>query len=121
MLAWQAERYPDSLAVEILNAPETYAAPTGKTVYIGTLYTPSNPAWQRFVVLNYTPVVLDGESEIPGFQPEGEPIDKPWSASYNRTETLDFTYTINTDKYQLNTLEKVDGAGIDMRFYSGTP
>ena len=114
LLAWQAERYPDSLAAEILNAPETYAAPTGKTVYIGTLYTPSNPAWQRFVVLNYTPVVLDGESEIPGFQPEGEPIDKPWSASYNRTETLDFTYTINTDKYQLNTLEKVDGAGIDI-------
>ena len=114
LLVWQAEHYPESLAAEILNAPEIYAAPTGKTVYIGTLYTPSNPAWQRFVVLNYTPVVLDGESEIPGFQPEGKPIDKAWTASYDRTETLDFSYTINTDKFQQNSLEKVDGAGIDI-------
>ena len=41
-------------------------------------------------------------------------MDKPWSASYSRTESLDFSYTINTDKIQLETLEKVDGAGIDI-------
>ena len=41
-------------------------------------------------------------------------MDKPWNASYERTETLDFSYTINTDKIQLETLEKVDGAGIDI-------
>ena len=81
LLSWQAEQYPDSIAAEIVNAPEVYAAPTGKTVYVGTLYTPSNAAWQRFVVLNYTPVVLSGDSEIPGFETGGESVDKPWSAS----------------------------------------
>lgn len=96
------------------NAPEAYAAPTGKTVYVGTLYTPSNAAWQRFVVLNYTPVVLSGDSEIPGFETGGESVDKPWSASYERSESLDFSYTVNTDKIQRDTLEKVDGAGIEI-------
>lgn len=106
LLSWQAEQYPDSIAAEIVNAPEAYAAPTGKTVYVGTLYTPSNAAWQRFVVLNYTPVVLSGDSEIPGFETGGESVDKPWSASYERSESLDFSYTVNTDKIQLDTLEK---------------
>ena len=114
LLSWQAEQYPDSIAAEIVNAPEAYAAPTGKTVYVGTLYTPSNAAWQRFVVLNYTPVVLGGDSEIPGFETGGESVDKPWSASYERSESLDFSYTVNTDKIQLDTLEKVDGAGIEI-------
>lgn len=114
LLSWQAEQYPDSIAAEIVNAPEAYAAPTGKTVYVGTLYTPSNAAWQRFVVLNYTPVVLSGDSEIPGFETGGESVDKPWSASYERSESLDFSYTVNTDKIQLDTLEKVDGAGIEI-------
>lgn len=83
-------------------------------MYVGTLYTPSNAAWQRFVVLNYTPVVLGGDSEIPGFETGGESVDKPWSASYERSESLDFSYTVNTDKIQLDTLEKVDGAGIEI-------
>ena len=47
LLSWQAEQYPDSIAAEIVNAPEAYAAPTGKTVYVGTLYTPSNAAYSQ--------------------------------------------------------------------------
>ena len=113
-LAWQAEQFPDSLAGEIVNGAATYADDTAETVYIGTLYVPSNAAWQRFVILDYTPVTLGGDNEIPELTPEGQPIDKPWSASYERTETLDFSYTINTNKIQLETLEKVDGAGIDI-------
>ena len=113
-LAWQAEQFPDSLANEIVNGTAVYADDTAETVYIGTLYVPSNAAWQRFVILDYTPVTLGGDNEIPELTPEGQPIDKPWSASYERTETLDFSYTINTDKIQLETLEKVDGAGIDI-------
>jgi len=113
-LAWQAEQFPDSLADEIVNGTEVYADDDAETVYIGTLYVPSNAAWQRFVILDYTPVTLGGDNEIPELTPEGQPIDKPWSASYERTETLDFSYTINTDKVQLETLEKVDGAGIDI-------
>ena len=113
-LVWQAEQFPDSLAGEIVNGAATYADDTAETVYIGTLYVPSNAAWQRFVILDYTPVTLGGDNEIPELTPEGQPVDKPWSASYERTETLDFSYTINTDKIQLETLEKVDGAGIDI-------
>ena len=113
-LAWQAEQFPDSLAGEIVNGAATYADDTAETVYIGTLYVPSNAAWQRFVILDYTPVTLGGDNEIPELTPEGQPVDKPWSASYERTETLDFSYSINTDKIQLETLEKVDGAGIDI-------
>lgn len=106
-LAWQAEQFPDSLAGEIVNGAATYADDTAETVYIGTLYVPSNAAWQRFVILDYTPVTLGGDNEIPELTPEGQPIDKPWSASYERTETLDFSYTINTNKIQLETLEKL--------------
>ena len=113
-LAWQAEQFPDSLADEIVNGTAVYADDDAETVYIGTLYVPSNAAWQRFVILDYTPVTLGGDNEIPELTPEGQPVDKPWSASYERTETLDFSYTINTDKIQLETLEKVDGAGIDI-------
>ena len=113
-LVWQAEQFPDSLADEIVNGTEVYADDDAETVYIGTLYVPSNAAWQRFVILDYTPVTLGGDNEIPELTPEGQPVDKPWSASYERTETLDFSYTINTDKIQLETLEKVDGAGIDI-------
>ncbi len=113
-LAWQAEQFPDSLAGEIVNGTAVYADDDAETVYIGTLYVPSNAAWQRFVILDYTPVTLGGDNEIPELTPEGQPVDKPWSASYERTETLDFSYSINTDKIQLETLEKVDGAGIDI-------
>ena len=113
-LVWQAEQFPDSLADEIVNGTAVYADDDAETVYIGTLYVPSNAAWQRFVILDYTPVTLGGDNEIPELTPEGQPVDKPWNASYERTETLDFSYTINTDKIQLETLEKVDGAGIDI-------
>ena len=113
-LVWQAEQFPDSLAGEIVNGTAVYADDDAETVYIGTLYVPSNAAWQRFVILDYTPVTLGGDNEIPELTPEGQPIDKPWNASYERTETLDFSYSINTDKIQLETLEKMDGAGIDI-------
>ena len=113
-LVWQAEQFPDSLADEIVNGTAVYADDDAETVYIGTLYVPSNAAWQRFAILDYTPVTLGVDNEIPELTPEGQPIDKPWSASYERTETLDFSYTINTNKIQLETLEKVDGAGIDI-------
>lgn len=117
-LAWQAQMYPDSMAASIvnqLNQATPYIGPgESQTVYLGTIYTPSNPAWQRFVFLDYNPVVLGGDTEIPGLTPDGEPIDIPWEASYERTATLDLTYTVNADKIQLETGEKVDGASIDI-------
>lgn len=44
-LVWQAEQFPDSLANEIVNGTEVYADDDAETVYIGTLYVPSNAAW----------------------------------------------------------------------------
>lgn len=117
-LAKQAEQYPDSLAAEILQemtaSVSTYANDDSRTVYLGTLYTPSNSAWQRFVILIYNPVSLGDNPDVPGLEPEGKPIEIPWEASYERTATLDFSYTVNTDKIQLETGEKVDDATIDI-------
>lgn len=117
-LTKQAEQYPDSLAAEILQemtpSVSTYANDDSRTVYLGTLYTPSNSAWQRFVILIYNPVSLGDNPDVPGLEPEGKPIEIPWEASYERTATLDFSYTVNTDKIQLETGEKVDDATIDI-------
>lgn len=117
-LAKQAEQYPDSLAAEILQemtpSISTFANDDSRTVYLGTLYTPSNSAWQRFVILIYNPVSLGDNPDVPGLEPEGKPIEIPWEASYERTATLDFSYTVNTDKIQLETGEKVDDATIDI-------
>lgn len=117
-LAKQAEQYPDSLAAEILQemtpSVSTFANDDSRTVYLGTLYTPSNSAWQRFVILIYNPVSLGDNPDVPGLEPEGKPIEIPWEASYERTATLDFSYTVNTDKIQLETGEKVDDATIDI-------
>lgn len=44
-LLWQAEQFPDSLAGEIVNGTAVYADDDAETVYIGTLYVPSNAAW----------------------------------------------------------------------------
>lgn len=113
-LAWQANAFPDSIAssiVEDLNKAVPYLGPgESQTVYLGTLYTPSNSAWQRFVVLDYTPVVLGGDTEIPGLTPEGQPIEIPWQASYERTATLDLEYTVQIDKSANITHEKLDDA-----------
>lgn len=113
-LSWQASAYPDSIAASIvddLNKAVPYLGPgESQTVYLGTLYTPSNSAWQRFVYLDYTPVVLGGDTEIPGLTPEGQPIEIPWQASYERTATLDLEYTVQIDKSANITHEKLDDA-----------
>ena len=113
-LSWQANTYPDSVAASIvddLNKAVPYLGPgESQTVYLGTIYTPSNSAWQRFVFLDYTPVVLGGDTEIPGLTPEGKPIEIPWEASYERTATLDLEYTVQIDKSANITHEKLDDA-----------
>lgn len=118
-LLWQAENYPDSLAadvVENLNQAEVYLGPgETQTVYIGTLYTPSNPAWQRFVILDYTLVTLGADSEIPGMNTEGTPVEIPWQASYERTAILDLTYTVKVDKSANITHEKLNDAVFTLR------
>ena len=105
--------YPDSRAAalyresaeELLNGVQTYTAEAGYYTYI---YQPAASGWQT--------VALIGPA-IEGEEPEPEPLPQEYYADWQAPAqtaggSFDLTFTVNTDKYQLNTLEKVDGAVI---------
>lgn len=107
------QHYPDSraaalyreLAEELLNGVQTYTAEAGYYTYI---YQPAASGWQT--------VALIGPA-IEGEEPEPEPVPQEYYADWQAPAqtaggSFDLTFTVNTDKYQLNTLEKVDGAVI---------
>ena len=107
------QHYPDSRAAalyresaeELLNGVQTYTAEAGYYTYI---YQPAVSGWQT--------VALIGPA-IEGEEPEPEPVPQEYYADWQAPAqtaggSFDLTFTINTDKYQLNTLEKVDGAVI---------
>ena len=109
------QHYPDSRAAalyresaeELLNGVQTYTAEAGYYTYI---YQPAASGWQT--------VALIGPA-IEGEEPEPEPELVPqeyyadWQApAQTAGGSFDLTFTVNTDKYQLNTQEKVDGAVI---------
>ena len=107
------QHYPDSRAAalyresaeELLNGAQTYTAEAGYYTYI---YQPAASGWQT--------VALIGPA-IEGEEPEPEPVPQEYYADWQApaqaaSGSFDLTFTVNTDKYQLNTLEKVDGAVI---------
>ena len=107
------QHYPDSRAAalyrksaeELLNGVQTYTAEAGYYTYI---YQPAASGWQT--------VALIGPA-IEGEEPEPEPVPQEYYADWQAPAqtadgSFDLTFTVNTDKYQLNTLEKVDGAVI---------
>ena len=107
------QHYPDSRAAalyresaeELLNGVQTYTAEAGYYTYI---YQPAASGWQT--------VALIGPA-IEGEEPEPEPVLQEYYADWQAPAqtadgSFDLTFTVNTDKYQLNTLEKVDGAVI---------
>ena len=107
------QHYPDSRAAalyresaeELLNGVQTYTAEAGYYTYI---YQPAASGWQT--------VALIGPA-IEGEEPEPEPVPQEYYADWQAPDqtaggSFDLTFTVNTDKYQLNTLEKVDGAVI---------
>ena len=107
------QHYPDSRAAalyresaeELLNGVQTYTAEAGYYTYI---YQPAASGWQT--------VALIGPA-IEGEEPEPEPVPQEYYADWQAPVqtaggSFDLTFTVNTDKYQLNTLEKVDGAVI---------
>ena len=107
------QHYPDSRAAalyresaeELLNGVQTYTAEAGYYTYI---YQPAASGWQT--------VALIGPA-IEGEEPEPEPAPQEYYADWQAPAqtaggSFDRTFTVNTDKYQLNTLEKVDGAVI---------
>ena len=107
------QHYPDSRAAalyresaeELLNGVQTYTVEAGYYTYI---YQPAASGWQT--------VALIGPA-IEGEEPEPEPVPQEYYADWQAPDqtaggSFDLTFTVNTDKYQLNTLEKVDGAVI---------
>ena len=107
------QHYPDSRAAalyresaeELLNGVQTYIAEAGYYTYI---YQPAASGWQT--------VALIGPA-IEGEEPEPEPVPQEYYADWQAPAqtaggSFDLTFTVNTDKVQLNTLEKVDGAVI---------
>lgn len=109
------ENFPESTAAEIylasadelLNGVETYASARGYYTYI---YNPGRAGWQTVALIG--PAI--GEEE-----PEPEPVVQEYYASWEApaqtaSGSFDFSYGIRTDKIQLKTQEKVDGATIEI-------
>ena len=107
------QHYPDSRAAalyresaeELLNGVQTYTVEAGYYTYI---YQPAASGWQT--------VALIGPA-IEGEEPEPEPVPQEYYTDWQAPAqtaggSFDLTFTVNTDKVQLNTLEKVDGAVI---------
>ena len=109
------ENFPESTAAEIylasadelLNGVETYASARGYYTYI---YNPGHAGWQTVALIG---------PEIGEEEPEPEPVVQEYYASWEApaqtaSGSFDFSYGVRTDKIQAATLEKVDGATIEI-------
>ena len=109
------QHYPDSRAAalyresaeELLNGVQTYTADAGYYTYI---YQPAASGWQTVALIG---PAIEGEEP----EPEPEPVPQKYYADWQAPAqtaggSFDLTFTVNTDKYQLNTQEKVDGTVI---------
>ena len=109
------ENYPDSTAAKILlesaqallNGVDTYASARGYYTYI---YQPGRAGWQTVAVIG--PEIGDDE---PNPEPVVQEIYANWEApAQTASGSFDFSYGVTTDKVQLKTAEKVDGATIEI-------
>lgn len=111
---WIIENFPESTAAKIYmdsinqviaaddDAMLTNGADNG---YYTFIYTPSVSGWQRVAVIG--PAIEEGGG--------GDLPDNPKMQYYaTKSGSFTFKYTINTDKIQRNTYEKVDNAVIDI-------
>ena len=94
-------------ADELLNGVETYASARGYYTYI---YNPGRAGWQTVALIG---------PEIGEEEPEPEPVVQEYYASWEApaqtaSGSFDFSYGVRTDKIQAATLEKVDGATIEI-------
>ena len=115
---WIMENYPDSYAAqtyiaaaeELLNGTDAQSGENGYYTYIYN--PPAGYAWQVVALVGEE---IAGGTEIPDVPsvPEPKYYSAAWTApAQSASGSFDLTFTVNTDKYQLNTLEKVDGAVI---------
>ena len=109
------ENFPESTAAEIyfasadelLNGVETYASARGYYTYI---YNPGREGWQTVALIG--PEIGEGE-EAP--EPVVQEYFADWDApAQTANGSFDFSYGVRTDKIQAATLEKVDGATIEI-------
>ena len=113
---WLIEKYPESTAAKIylesaqalLDGAVAYAKPRGYYTYI---YTPASSGWQTVALIG--PEISEEETEEP--KPVVQEYYASWEApAQSASGTVDLTYGVTTDKIQLKTLEKVDGATIEI-------
>ena len=115
---WIMENYPDSYAAqtyiaaaeELVNGIDAQSGENGYYTYIYN--PPAGYAWQVVALVGEE---IAGGIEIPDVPsvPEPKYYSAAWTApAQSASGSFDLTFTVNTDKYQLNTLEKVDGAVI---------
>lgn len=105
------ENFPESTAAEIYlasadelaNGVETYASARGYYTYI---YNPGRAGWQTVALIG---------PEIGEEEPVVQEYYASWEApAQTASGSFDFSYGIRTDKIQLKTQEKVDGATIEI-------
>ena len=120
---WIMEHYPDSLAAQTYrasaqalaeqgteNRAATYSGENGYYTYIYN--PPAGYAWQIVAIVGEEIPAESGGEEVPD-APDAEYYSANWSAPpQTASGSFDLTFTINTDKQQLETAEKVDGATI---------
>ena len=113
---WLIENCPASTAAKIylesaqalLDGAVAYAKPRGYYTYI---YTPARSGWQTVALIG--PEISEEETEEP--KPVVQEYYASWEApAQSASGTVDLTYGITTEKIQLKTLEKVDGATIEI-------
>ena len=115
---WIMKNYPDSYAAqtyiaaaeELVNGTDAQSGENGYYTYIYN--PPAGYAWQVVALVGEE---IAGGTEIPDVPsvPEPKYYSAAWTApAQTAGGSFDLTFTVNTDKVQLNTLEKVDGAVI---------
>ena len=119
---WIIENYPDSYAAQtyVAAAEELesgVAVQSGENGYYTYIYNPpAGYAWQVVALVGEEIAGgTTGGTEIPDIPsvPEPQYYSAEWTApAQSANGSFDLTFTVNTDKHQQNTLEKVDGAVI---------
>ena len=120
---WIMANYPDSLAAQTYrasaqtlaeqgteNRAATYSGENGYYTYIYN--PPAGYAWQVIAIVGEEISEEGGGTDIPDV-PDSEYYSANWVApAQSASGSFDVTFTINADKQQLETGEKVDGAKI---------
>lgn len=119
---WIMANYPDSLAAQTYrasaqalaeqgteNRAATYSGENGYYTYIYN--PPAGYAWQIVAIVGEE-ISEGGGTDIPDV-PDSEYYSADWTApAQSASGSFDLTFTVNADKQQLETGEKVDGAKI---------